>query len=73
MTNRTYLVDPEEAQVPDDGQRADSGPRGDLSSHLQTDLDNFQRVGENHLGAPCLKKEEKKRFSIKQGGSGRDE
>ncbi|TNN72173.1 hypothetical protein EYF80_017601 [Liparis tanakae] len=43
-----------EAEAPDDGQGADPRPRGDLSCHLQTDLHNLQRVGEDHLGATGL-------------------
>lgn len=51
----THLVEAEEAQVPDHVEGADPGARGDLSSHLQADLDDLQRVGENHLGSSGLR------------------
>lgn len=50
----TYLVEAEEAQVSDHVEGADPGAGGDLSSHLQADLDDLQRVGENHLGSSGL-------------------
>ena len=50
----SHLVKSKEAEVSDDGQGADPRPRGDLSCHLQTDLYNLQRVGEDHLGAASL-------------------
>lgn len=50
----THLVQAEEAEVSYNVQGADPGARGDLSSHLQSDLNNLQRVGENHLGCSSL-------------------
>lgn len=50
----THLVQAEEAEVPHNVQGADPGARGDLSSHLQSDLNNLQRIGENHLGSSSL-------------------
>lgn len=51
----THLVEAEEAEVPHNVQSADPGARGDLSSHLQSDLNNLQRVRENHLGRSSLR------------------
>lgn len=48
------LVKSDEAEALHDGQGADSGPGGDLSCHLQTDLHDLQRVGEDHLGTAGL-------------------
>lgn len=50
----THLVEAKEAQVSDHVEGADPGAGGDLSSHLQADLDDLQRVGENHLGSSGL-------------------
>lgn len=49
-----YLVEAKEAQLPHHIQGTDPGPRGDLSSHLQTDFHDLQRIGENHLGGSGL-------------------
>lgn len=68
----SYLVDPKEPQVPDDRQSTDSGTRGDFPSHLQTDLDDFQRICENHLGTSCLKRK-KETIYYPSNGSGRGE
>lgn len=53
----TYLVEAKEAQVPHNSQGTDPWASSDLSSHLQTDLNNLQRIGENHLGASSLQRE----------------
>lgn len=50
----TYLVEAKEAQLPHHIQGTDPGPCGDLSSHLQTDFNDLQRIGENHLGSSSL-------------------
>jgi hypothetical protein len=50
----THFVEAKEAQVPDHGQGTDPAGRGDLSGHLETDLDYLQRVGEDHLGSSSL-------------------
>lgn len=50
----TYLVEAKEAQVSHNIQGTDPGPCGDLSSHLQTDFNDLQRIGENHLGTSSL-------------------
>lgn len=50
----TYLVEAKEAQVSHYIQGTDPGAGGDLSSHLQTDLNDLQRIGENHLGSSGL-------------------
>ncbi len=57
----TYLVEAKEAQVSHNVQGTDPGARGDLSSHLQTDLNDLQRVGENHLGSSGLQDAKGKR------------
>lgn len=57
----SHLVESKEAEVPDDGEGADPRPRGDLSRHLQTDLYNLQRVGEDHLGATSLDEQRDKK------------
>lgn len=56
----TYLVEAKEAQVPHNSQGTDPWASSDLSSHLQTDLNNLQRIGENHLGASSLQREKNK-------------
>ena len=50
----TYLVEAKEAQVSHNIQGTDPGACGDLSGHLQTDLNDLQRIGENHLGTSSL-------------------
>lgn len=50
----TYLVEAKEAQLSHYIQGTDPGPCGDLSSHLQTDFNDLQRIGENHLGSSGL-------------------
>lgn len=50
----TYLVEAKEAQLSHYIQGTDPGPCGDLSSHLQTDFNDLQRIGENHLGSASL-------------------
>lgn len=50
----TYLVEAKEAQLPHNIQGTDPGPCGDLSGHLQTDFNDLQRIGENHLGSSSL-------------------
>lgn len=57
----TYLVEAKEAQLPHHIQGTDPGPRGDLSSHLQTDFHDLQRIGENHLGSSGLQETRGKR------------
>lgn len=49
-----YLIKPEETEVTDHIDRADSRSSCDLSCHLQSDLDNLQRVGEDDLRASSL-------------------
>lgn len=51
-----YLIKPEETEVTDHAERADSRAGGDLSCHLQADLYNLQRVGEDDLRASSLVK-----------------
>ena len=68
----THLVEAEEAQVSHNTQGTDPGARGDLSSHLQSDLNDFQRIGENHLGCSSLQdslnKKKKKRRKKREKG-----
>lgn len=52
----SYLVEAEEAQVTDHAERADSRSSGDLARHLQANLHDLQRVGEDHLRASSLDK-----------------
>lgn len=59
----TYLVEAKEAQVSHNSQGADPGPCSDLSSHLQTDLNDLQRIGENHLRTSSLPDETEERNS----------
>ncbi|TNN53154.1 hypothetical protein EYF80_036615 [Liparis tanakae] len=47
-----------EAQFSHNTQGFDPGADGDLSSHLQTDLNYLQRIGENHLGSSSLQKKQ---------------
>lgn len=63
----SHLVEPKAAEVPDDGQGTDPRPRCDLSCHLQTDLYNLQRVGEDHLGATSLGGQKEKRDTDQHG------
>lgn len=49
-----YLVEAKEAKFSDHIERAHSWPRGDLTSNLKTNLNDFQRVGENDLRATGL-------------------
>lgn len=63
----TYLVEAKEAQVSHNSQGTDPGPRGNLSRHLQTDLYDLQRIGENHLGSSCLQDETQKTPTFLQG------
>lgn len=49
-----YLIQPEETQVTDHAERADSRSRGDLACHLQADLYDLQRVGKDDLRASSL-------------------
>lgn len=52
----THLVEAKEAQLSHNVQGADPRACGDLSSHLQANLYNLQRIGENHLGSSGLRK-----------------
>lgn len=54
--NNKYLIEAKEAEVSDHIERTHSGPRGDLPSNLKTNLNDFQRVGENDLRATSLKR-----------------
>lgn len=49
-----YLIQPEETEVTDHTERADSRSSGDLTRHLQADLYNLQRVGKDDLRASSL-------------------
>jgi len=49
-----YLVEAEEAKLADHVDCADPRPGGDLACHLQANLHNLQRVGEDHLRAAGL-------------------
>lgn len=71
----SYLVNPKEPQVPHDRQSTDSGAGGDFPSHLQADLDDFQRICEDHLGTACLKRKKEKYYQsrVMANGSGRGE
>lgn len=60
----SHLVKSKEAEFPDDGQGADPRPCGDLSCHLQTDLYNLHRVGEDDLGATSLEEQIDKKKSM---------
>lgn len=54
----SYLVQAEEAQVTDYRDGGHLLGRGNLASHLQSNLDNLQRVGEHHLRGTSLKGEQ---------------
>lgn len=49
-----YLVKPEEAQVLDNCPGSDFLSCCNLSSHLETDLDNFKWICEHNLASSCL-------------------
>lgn len=49
-----YLVEPKKSQIPQHSKGTDTRTSGDLPSHLQTNLDNFKWIRENHLGASSL-------------------
>ena len=44
-----YFVQSEESQFLDDGNSTEFGGICDLTGHLQSNFDNFQRIGEHHL------------------------
>ena len=51
----SYLVETEESEFPDDGESGDLLPGGDLSSHLEADLDDLERVCEHDLRSTSLR------------------
>ena len=50
----TDLIETKEAEVLDDVDGRYTSGCDDFPGHLQTNLDNLQRVGEDHLTAPSL-------------------